>query len=48
MKNDTTEDSGLHPFTENLQDQPNKTIVFFKAIGPLKKLCQSWGISRRT
>jgi len=39
MKNGTTEDSGLQPFTEKLRDQPNKTI-FFKLWVPLTKLCQ--------
>jgi hypothetical protein len=37
MKNDTTEDTGLEPFTEKLPDQPNKT--FFKVMVPLTKLC---------
>jgi hypothetical protein len=39
MKNDTTEGSGLQPFTEKLRDQPNKTI-FLKLWVPLTKLCQ--------
>jgi hypothetical protein len=40
MKNDTTEDSGFQPFPEKLQDQPNKSIFFFKVMVPLTKFCQ--------
>jgi hypothetical protein len=47
MKNDTTEDSGLQPFTEKLRDQPNKTIFFFIVMGTVDKIMSVWGISRR-